>query len=213
MSTILRKIGLSCHVRQVYPAQSETEQGEGASRSLPFDNFVVCLNVIAVFGLSPRALSADLDNIFNRISDMFGKTGITLNEKEMGSAFVPLIAPYLSNQPVSVFASRLLVLATRLQENRCSALKHDVNPELFRSHAKFTVFSATPDRFRSFQCTLPVIERCALESSELGGLEAVASNVLYYEPPWDPQRHKENTTWKGIDSFVWIVRPHLVDTS
>ncbi|KAK2941167.1 hypothetical protein BLNAU_23932 [Blattamonas nauphoetae] len=109
------------------PAQSATDQGEGQSRSLPPSDLVVCLNVIEVFGLSPRALSADLDNIFNRISDMFGQDGITLDEKRLCSVFVPLIAPHLSNQPVSVFASRLLALATRLQENRSLTMKHDMH--------------------------------------------------------------------------------------
>ncbi|KAK2953190.1 hypothetical protein BLNAU_11815 [Blattamonas nauphoetae] len=183
---------------------TDGSEDEGASRSNPITNMKICLNVIEVFGLNPRALSAFLHHTFHEMRQLFGKTGITLDEKEMSSAFIPLIASHLSNQPVSVFTSRLLALATRLQENRCSTLKHDISKELFRSHVRFTVFSATPERLRSFQCTLPLIQRCALESSQLGRLQAFESNVLYYEAPWDTLKHTERTYWKGIDYFIFF---------
>ncbi|KAK2941170.1 hypothetical protein BLNAU_23935 [Blattamonas nauphoetae] len=59
------------------PAQSATDQGKGRA------------------DLCPKRLGslADLNNIFNRISDMFGQDGITLDEKRLCSVFVPLIAP------------------------------------------------------------------------------------------------------------------------
>ncbi|KAK2953786.1 hypothetical protein BLNAU_11343 [Blattamonas nauphoetae] len=49
---------------------------------------------------------------------------------------------------------------------------------------------------------LPAIGWCALESSQLGELQAFHSNVLYYDAPWDPLKHTESTHWKGIDSFI-----------
>ncbi|KAK2960012.1 hypothetical protein BLNAU_4895 [Blattamonas nauphoetae] len=111
------------------PAQSPTEQGGKPGRSLPPNDFFVCLNMIEVFGLSPRALSFDLNGAFDRISEMFGNDGITIDEKTLSSMACPLIAPHLSNQPVSDFAARLLALVTRLQKNRCLTLKHDVKQD------------------------------------------------------------------------------------
>ncbi|KAK2963622.1 hypothetical protein BLNAU_1187 [Blattamonas nauphoetae] len=185
-------------------AQSSAEGSFSESTSLSDFNVFVCLNVIEVFGLCPRALSADLNTFFGEISQKFGSHEITLDEKELINVFDPLLASTYRNRPVSLFASRFLAFATRLHPNRYRTLEYDVNQELFRSHAKFTVHTATPERFQTFDCTFPVIYRCPLLSSQLDELQSFESDVLYYEILFDPQSDATGDPWKGIDSFIFF---------
>ncbi|KAK2948959.1 hypothetical protein BLNAU_16065 [Blattamonas nauphoetae] len=186
-------------------AQSSAEGSFSESTSLSDFNVFVYLNVIEVFGLCPRALSADLNTFFGEMSQKFGSHEITPDEKELRSVFGPLIASHYRNRPVSFFASRLLAFVTRLHPNQYRTLKHDVNQELFRSPAKFTVHTATPDRFQTFDCALPVISRCPLLSSQLDELQRFSNNVLYYETLHDPKSDSTEDPWKGIDSFIYLL--------
>ncbi|KAK2941158.1 hypothetical protein BLNAU_23923 [Blattamonas nauphoetae] len=206
------------------PAQSATDQGEGQSRSLPPSDLVVCLNVIEVFGLSPRALSADLDTAFNRICKMFGKTGIKFGAEHSKVIMSTLAASHRKNKPVSVFTARLLATMTRIKAKKFLVdigdskipgvlrgwnLEHKVNQELLRSHARFTLRSALPDTYPSYNCTFPNIERRATLSSRLktGPFD---SNVLYYESLNDSLTDKGQTAWTGIDSFIYFVNGNSI---
>ncbi|KAK2947203.1 hypothetical protein BLNAU_17837 [Blattamonas nauphoetae] len=199
--------------------QSATKQGERGSRSAPESNLLVCLNVIEVFGLSPRALSANLTILFNRISEMFGSEGVKFGAEHSALIMSSLAASHLSNQPVSEFSARLLATLTRIkaeqfivdiEDNKIPGvlrglkLEHKVNQELLRSHARFTLHSADPDTFPSYNCTFPKIDRRACLSSQLEN-GPFDSNVLYYESLYDSLTNEGQTAWTGIDSFIYFL--------
>ncbi|KAK2948636.1 hypothetical protein BLNAU_16455 [Blattamonas nauphoetae] len=197
------------------PELADTVDMQGILNSR--NNLFIRLNVIEVFGLSPRALSADLDDIFDQMNKVFGVDGFTLTGPEASLVFSTLAATHIKDEPVSEFASRLLTMLTRIQAkdfpkeigdgkmpgpNRRYKLKHKVNEDLLRSHSRFTLYSTTPDLFPTSYCTFPVIDRRAVQSAELDAADAFANNVLYYESLYDSALDKEHRSWKGIDSFI-----------
>ncbi|KAK2940435.1 hypothetical protein BLNAU_24657 [Blattamonas nauphoetae] len=193
--------------------------------SSPDDNdCYVFLNVIEVFGLSPRALSADLDNTFRRMSMVFGYYGAQLFDEHTSLVISSLSATHLGGNPVSMFASRLKTAMSRFQKEiivqffdnkklpgavRGILLEHTVNQELLRSHARFTVFPASPG-LPTYHCRFPVIDRCPMRSEQLSVHGPFQHNVLYYESLYDPVNRKNSEAWPGIDSFIYfLVDDHI----
>ncbi|KAK2958727.1 hypothetical protein BLNAU_6230 [Blattamonas nauphoetae] len=199
--------------------ESEIEQGEEESKSSPSSSLLVYLNVIEVFGLSPRALSADLQPVFNRISEMFGEDGIKFDTKHSNVIMSTLAASHLENKPVSEFTARLLATMTRIKAQqfilglddgdilgalRGMRLEHKVNQELLRSHVRFSLLSALLDQ-PSYKCMFPTIDRRAYLSSQLEATETFDCNVLYYESLYDSHIKKGSSPWTGIDSFIHFI--------
>ncbi|KAK2951303.1 hypothetical protein BLNAU_13790 [Blattamonas nauphoetae] len=185
----------------------------------PNDNMSVNLNVIEVFGLSPRALSADLNKTFKRMSEVFGWGGITLEGVKANLVISSLTASHLGYRPVSEFASRLLLAMNRIEAEgflknvrdetipgafRRYILEHKVNRELLRSHTRFTLYSTTPDLFPTSNCTFPVIDRCALRSSQLDDIQYFKSNVLYCDSLIGSEMEQEQKSWTGINFFIFF---------
>ncbi|KAK2948624.1 hypothetical protein BLNAU_16443 [Blattamonas nauphoetae] len=186
----------------------------------PGNGVTIWLNVIEVFGLSPRALSADLNTVFQRLSEVFGLEGFNPSAKYANRVMDSLAAAQYSDRPMSLFASRFQAAMTRIriegfandfEKNQKSEvirsfqLEHDVNSELFWSHSRFTVFSATPNLFSSFKCTFPIINHRPLLSSQLIQADTLTNNVLYYEMIFDPRKKTQETPWKGINSFIFFL--------
>ncbi|KAK2943553.1 hypothetical protein BLNAU_21540 [Blattamonas nauphoetae] len=202
-----------------------TEEGVESTSPLPNKRVLVCLNVIEVFGLSPRALSTDLNSFFRRMSKEFGWGGITLTGPDASFTIRSLTASHYSYRPVSDFTSRLLAAMTRIQAKgfikqvrnkeipralRLTQLEHAVNQELLRSQARFTIFSATPNLFRSFRCEFPSIDRRPLLMSQLADTR-LTNNILYYETLCNPLKNSPNRPWKGIDSFIYFLNDKSIE--
>ncbi|KAK2941484.1 hypothetical protein BLNAU_23601 [Blattamonas nauphoetae] len=192
--------------------------------AVSYKKSTVFLNVIEVFGLSPRALSSDLNNTFNRMSEVFGWEGKALEEDRVSLVISSLSATHLGGYPVSMFASRLKTAMTRFHKeytfrffdnNEVSAavkgilFEHTVNQELLRSHAQFTIFPASPG-LPTYHCRFPVIDRCPMRSEQLSVHGPFQHNVLYYESLYDPVNRKNSEAWPGIDSFIYfLVDDHI----
>ncbi|KAK2947207.1 hypothetical protein BLNAU_17841 [Blattamonas nauphoetae] len=183
------------------------------------DNLLVRLNVIEVFGLSPRALATDLSDAFRTMSEVFGRDGVTRCVSDANLVFNSLSASHLKSQPVSEFASRVQKTVTTIQTEdflhvisskeifealRGIKLDFKVNQQLFRSHMMFTVFTAIPD-FTSFYFRFPSITRCPMLLSRLCTTPTLIPNVLYYEALYDPVENERSPHWIGMDSFIFFL--------
>ncbi|KAK2948249.1 hypothetical protein BLNAU_16785 [Blattamonas nauphoetae] len=203
-----------------HQAQPSTEERLTEGEYLPPNNLFVCLNVIEVFGLNPRALGPELNTNIREMSKVFGWDEIALTEPEASLVLSSLAASHYSYEPVSEFASRLLAVITRIKTKGFirtihDYLEHDVNQELIRSHSRFTIFPSTPTRFCALNCTFPVIDhrpllsfqlpqRDHLSTSPFDPAQALLSNVLYYETRYDPLTKTNGESWTGIDSFIFF---------
>ncbi|KAK2941481.1 hypothetical protein BLNAU_23598 [Blattamonas nauphoetae] len=204
--------------------------------SSPDDNdCYVFLNVIEVFGLSPRALSADLDNTFRRMSMVFGYYGAQLFDEHTSLVISSLSATHLGGNPVSMFASRLKTAMSRFQKEiivqffdnkklpgavRGILLEHTVNQELLRSHARFTVFPASPDdhiKLFTFQITVNPKHKDVsfrLIQSLKGRLASQYPKALPEVNDAHSSRlapKKKKTENREVEVyFIWIVKPQHV---
>ncbi|KAK2944612.1 hypothetical protein BLNAU_20470 [Blattamonas nauphoetae] len=203
---------------------SRSDQRENLGISPPSNVAFVCLNVIEVFGLSPRALTTDLSDAFRAMSEVFGRDGVTHSESDATLVISSLSATHLKGQPVSEFANRLLTTMINikaedfLEKNSSkkilealggNEMEFRVNQQLFRSYMMFTVFTAIPD-FPSFYFRFPSIGRCPMLLSRLCATPTLAPNVLYYEALYEPVIKARSPHWIGIDSFIFFLGPNSI---
>ncbi|KAK2958774.1 hypothetical protein BLNAU_6277 [Blattamonas nauphoetae] len=183
----------------------------------------VRMNVIDVFGLTPRMLGDRVENAFCDLVKTLSIDSFMTDEKASVPTISHLTFKGLSKYPISSFAARLFTMIQKLKPAAFLAFLQDphlnaafngllleakVNQELLISHAKFTVFATISDRFQTFTYQLPQIGHHPTTAAELlsQGPNAITiqSEVLYSETLYDVRNNQKRKPWTGIDSFIYL---------
>ncbi|KAK2949543.1 hypothetical protein BLNAU_15525 [Blattamonas nauphoetae] len=182
----------------------------------------VMMNVIDVFGLTPRMLGKRVAGAFLDMMRALEYWNF-LSSKIDNAVNISHLIFKEGKKPISLFATRLLAMLQKLRSAafleilhnseleerlREQMLRSKVNNELLVSRAKLTVFSAMPNRFRSFMFQLPVIGHQAKTEDEILSRRSTAfrilTDVFYHETTYDAQARHNCRHWRGIDSFVYL---------